>query len=338
MSAPAPFVPSGIQTPYTDAELLAWLGQPYADLQDYSAEFDAKQIDTYWTRMPFQKALLALKRLAVPFPVINKTGGTLDAGPVYVSGMDAATGYLEITAADAAAIGTAADGIIEAALAADGVGILKRRGLFISTFTSTVGTELFLADGGGISDTPGTTEQSIGYAYESGANVPVVANVRAPKAVVTAADMPAGTTIQVVQAHAPYDYSDIGTNSNGTYVTTGLSASITPRSVSNKVRIKLAGGSAQPGANGMWVTIKRAGTDLAAAIGGATPPYGFEYFRPQGTDQTTVHSVDYIDLPATTGATTYEVFFYSDGGGTVYFHRGGFGGAILTLTLEEIVG
>ncbi len=60
MPTPALYVDANIQTAYTRAELLAYAGRAYADLQHYTT-FRPQDVDTQFTRMEFQRAILGLR-------------------------------------------------------------------------------------------------------------------------------------------------------------------------------------------------------------------------------------------------------------------------------------
>jgi hypothetical protein len=149
----------------------------------------------------------------------------------------------------------------------------------------------------------------------------------------TAADMPTGSVLQVVQSVWTTRVSTTSTS----YVTTGHTASITPSSASNKILVSLAGGgwyNANVSNRSLYATIYRDAINLEPTAGA-----GFEvaYFNAYAA---TTHSITYLDNPATTSATTYTIYFKAEGGGTnVYTQFGNLSpGVPVTLTLMEIAG
>jgi hypothetical protein len=97
------------------------------------------------------------------------------------------------------------------------------------------------------------------------------------------------------------------TSATNTFVTTGLSASITPSATSSKVlAIVQQVGCGKEGSN-TWVRLRlyRAGSNIAEieSYGAFDNGVGIQYVGTLGTA--------YLDSPATTSATTYETFFCS---------------------------
>lgn len=134
--------------------------------------------------------------------------------------------------------------------------------------------------------------------------------------------------IQVVQGTKTTAF----TTTSSTFQATGLSASITPTSASNRVKITVSGqvGCANPSLSNVFVTIKRGSTDL----GNSTS--GFTAFQSASTSNTHVPlGIVYIDSPATTSATTYEVYIRSADNTTTASLNNAAARAVITL--EEIV-
>ncbi len=120
-----------------------------------------------------------------------------------------------------------------------------------------------------------------------------------------------GHIVQVVSA----SYSTPVTNNSGTYVSTGLSATITPSSTSSKIMI-LAKTTAQSPNNASvpTFTIFRgtvAGTDLAPTSAGIT----FIYVQAVG-NISGEQKVQLVDSPNTTSAQTYTFAFKNVTGAT----------------------
>jgi len=120
----------------------------------------------------------------------------------------------------------------------------------------------------------------------------------------------AGNVIQVVSTQS--QSASISTTSTS-YVTTNVSASITPTSASSRVLL-LLNANLDNGATGRQpiITFYKGASDLATTRG-INQLYG-----DSSRIQSSATSL-YIDSPATTSATTYTVYFKSNGGGSVSF-------------------
>jgi hypothetical protein len=147
-------------------------------------------------------------------------------------------------------------------------------------------------------------------------------------------NMPTGSVIQVVS-------STVNTNASTTstsFVTTGISVSITPKFSNSKVLLRFAGGQMDVG-NGrqqMSLTFYRNSTNLAPS--GGAQNYGFCCILltgPSSFELQVPAAMEYLDSPATTSAITYSVYFISNSGGTVYLSTNG---NSMTLTAQEIAG
>jgi hypothetical protein len=130
--------------------------------------------------------------------------------------------------------------------------------------------------------------------------------------------LPAGSVLQVVQASA----SSLGTSTSTTYADTGLSASITPISTSNKILVivsqslDIVGGAAVGygyqvnagiqllrGATTLVTTGNDSGGKYTFSIGtGAAPLTG-------NINGSTIATLTYLDSPATTSPQTYKTQF-----------------------------
>jgi hypothetical protein len=126
------------------------------------------------------------------------------------------------------------------------------------------------------------------------------------------------TVLQVVQGTSS---TQVFTSSTS-YVTTGLSASITPQSTTSKILI-LVSGSLYGAA---VATVYRNSTDVAASAS-----YGLMYTNITYVDST---AATYLDSPATTSATTYTVYLKAVSG-TAYWN---INPVLSTITLLEISG
>jgi hypothetical protein len=138
-----------------------------------------------------------------------------------------------------------------------------------------------------------------------------------------------GTVLQVVSAN----YSTEVSTTSLSWVTTGLNASITPKSTSSKVLI-IAQLNAENGssANGSGFTLFR-GTVSGTNLGDSTN--GFGYIFSTTTRVTGTMSFNYLDSPSTTSSQTYTVGMFAATGTTAYAQRFG---SKSTITLMEIAG
>jgi hypothetical protein len=164
--------------------------------------------------------------------------------------------------------------------------------------------------------------------------VSTIQNASLASGVPSAAKLPAGTVLQVVQSTLN---SQVGTSSRS-MVTTGMSASITPSSTSSKILVLLNTNCDTTTNNAMCaVTIYRGGTNLASAFGVTN----FSNNYGAGSRLITAININYLDSPATTSSVTYTPYFNNPTGSssaTVYFNSVGIEGAVTTLTLMEIAG
>ena len=136
----------------------------------------------------------------------------------------------------------------------------------------------------------------------------------------------AGNVLQVVQG----TYSTITSTSSASYVTTNLTASITPTSTSNKILITAYGvfETVLSGRQAAF-TIYRGDTNLAAE--------GFaQVYSSAGGNVQGIAAMSYLDSPATTSSTAYTIYFASTAGaGAVTIFSNSFTG---TIVLMEIAG
>ena len=122
-----------------------------------------------------------------------------------------------------------------------------------------------------------------------------------------------GKILQVVSAN----YSTAVTTTSTSYVTTGLTAAITPSAASSKVLI-ISNTTGYMSANAvLYVTAFRgtvAGTNLSSAGGAASMS---QTYNTAGVGLSAL-IVNYLDSPATTSSQTYTIGFKVSGGtGTV---------------------
>ena len=141
---------------------------------------------------------------------------------------------------------------------------------------------------------------------------------------VPASAMPAGSVIQVVNA----TYSTYISTGSTSYVDTGLSATITPSSVTSKVLIfaNVPDSHNNTTTSILYLNVVRNSTQIIEfakhsdhlASGASLVTYG--------------GSTSYLDSPNTTSATTYKVQFKVSSGSQSLFLNNGVG----TITLMEI--
>ena len=137
----------------------------------------------------------------------------------------------------------------------------------------------------------------------------------------------AGTVLQVVNA----TYSTATTNTTTTYAATGLSASITPTSASNKILVLVNQGDtgANQANNGGGFRLYRAGSSI------------LQFSSQEGYVQMGIGTLNivqgpstaYLDSPATTSSVTYATYFNCAGGTSMTVQRDG---TASTITLMEI--
>ena len=137
----------------------------------------------------------------------------------------------------------------------------------------------------------------------------------------TDANMSAGSVVQVVQAFK----DDVFSTTSTSYVdVTGMSATITPSSSSNKILVQLRTTQAMDGDNKMTTNLVRGSTTIANADGKTY--FSNMYPSRQSTDTNIyiVHGsthLDFLDTPSTTSSTTYKLQLLVDSG-TGYINRG----------------
>ena len=129
-----------------------------------------------------------------------------------------------------------------------------------------------------------------------------------------------GKVLQVVSA----EYTTTGSTTSTTFVTTGLEASITPSSTSNKILLMASmslGGSGAVGDNRMNLCFLRNTTEIGVpAASGSRTSVGRT--GPQvASGQVTEESILYLDSPSSTSAITYKCAFSARSSYTVWINR-----------------
>lgn len=143
--------------------------------------------------------------------------------------------------------------------------------------------------------------------------------------VLTTTSPKVGNVLQVVSATNSTNSSTTG----GTYVASGITATITPTSSSSKILV-ISSWWQSSSTNGATVacTLYRNSTDLGNASFGFTAQY-----LTNSSGETT-GSLNYLDSPSTTSPTTYTIYFKRmDSAGTAYV---GNTGRTSVITLMEI--
>ena len=124
-----------------------------------------------------------------------------------------------------------------------------------------------------------------------------------------AAASSSGKVVQIVYASTTTETS----SSTGTYVDTTLTGTITPTSASNKILVFVTHGANQKETNNtsMGMRLMRGATEISRIMldGGKNGTNDRQDFG--GT------SLNYLDEPATTSATTYKTQFASTGGNAI---------------------
>jgi hypothetical protein len=148
-----------------------------------------------------------------------------------------------------------------------------------------------------------------------------------------------GKVLQVVSTTKTDTFT---TSSTSLTDVTGMSASITPSSASNKILVlsSLTYGSNNYNAHGILL---RGATEIAKATAGTNPTT----FAMSGNNSQSFaiycHSISHLDSPSTTSATTYKVQVKVQSGGTFYLNQSDRDNSddlrgVSTLTLLEIAG
>ena len=153
-----------------------------------------------------------------------------------------------------------------------------------------------------------------------------VANASLGAVTALPAAIPTGKVLQVVTGTT----SSSTATSAGSFVSTSLTANITPSATSSKIVALVCGGEADTGANGrnMHSTIFRGSTNLGNSTAGMVTAYGASS-RVQGNS-----SVGIVDSPSSTSELTYTCYIKS-GGGSVTLNANS---CLTSLILMEVSG
>ena len=149
--------------------------------------------------------------------------------------------------------------------------------------------------------------------------------------------LPAGTILQTVSSTITAQLNgSIG--SAGTYIDTGVTATITPKYSSSKILVNFAIGATGGNATGDAVfRLVRGSTNIA--LGSSGTYTATVAVRTLNAELTSNPNMTHLDSPATTSATTYKVQGTLTGSGTLAINRrqadAAFG-TVSTMTLMEI--
>lgn len=151
--------------------------------------------------------------------------------------------------------------------------------------------------------------------------VSTIQNASLASGVPSAAKLPAGSVLQVVQTVKTDSFSTTGATPVDI---TGMSVTITPTSSSSKIlvlcQVSTGGDDKTPRVN----LVRNSTTLMQPASSGAT--IGSDA-RLAGVRHLVAGTIQFLDSPATTSATTYKLQLFNGfiaGGGTVWFNRSGF--------------
>ena len=130
--------------------------------------------------------------------------------------------------------------------------------------------------------------------------------------------MPAGHVIQTLSANMNTSKATQSTS----FVATTHAVTITPKYNNSKIYLNLSGGSWHISAAQSHATFYRGSTNLGSATVGLT--LNEQAYSP--------HSFSFLDSPATTNATTYEVYWkVSNSANTSYYSYPSYGTVCLTV-------
>jgi hypothetical protein len=137
------------------------------------------------------------------------------------------------------------------------------------------------------------------------------------------------TVIQVVQASLSTATSTTG----ATYVTSGLTATITPQSTTSKILVVVSGGGSYGNAGTVY------GEQVLYRNSSQISSNGVDWAFYSNAATGANHSYMYLDSPSTTSATSYTPYYRrgtTAGAGTYYFNLIQSTGPTVTITLIEI--
>lgn len=194
-------------------------------------------------------------------------------------------------------------------------------------------TVVSVADGGAVTVSPGGTTKVV--ADSSGITMSNSATIAMGSAKVTglangtaATDAAAYGQLKILQVVSATHSSDFNTT-NTAFQQTGLQASITPSSASNKVLVFVSGSLSQDTQNNTaYMSIGRGASNIGPANGFAA------LFTVSGGNTCVPLHMTFMDSPATTSSTTYHALLRV-GGGTGHF---GVNSEVKSIVLMEVAG
>jgi hypothetical protein len=143
-----------------------------------------------------------------------------------------------------------------------------------------------------------------------------------------------GKVLQVVQTVKTDTFSTAATSFTDI---TGISASITPSSSSNKILIQVSLGTHDTSApSSIFYRLMRDSTPIGVGDSSTQTTFGASIDNDRGEGQ----SMMYLDSPSSTSSINYKVQGYAGGSNTLYinYRSGGSYYTISTITLMEIAG
>ena len=153
-----------------------------------------------------------------------------------------------------------------------------------------------------------------------------------------------GSILQVVSTTKNDTFSH---NTQTPTLITGLTATITPSSSSNKVKISVDISCSPSNTNyTCWFFLYKGGSEISGATGDtglANQDRAFKSCRAYGTNDALNVSGVYLDSPSTTSATTYQVYMAVESGITNYINMQAANAnqvynprTVSSITLEEV--
>ena len=163
------------------------------------------------------------------------------------------------------------------------------------------------------------------------ANLAALGSNAGSTGVLASAAMPAGSVLQVVTSTNSTQTS----TTNSSYQASSLTVTITPKFANSKILINVSSTCTNTNSSQQsWYTIYRNG---ATNLGGGASN-GLSVNQPQltaGYYVWTPLSINYLDSPSTTSATSYTLYLAATGGSTAYVNWSNF---LSTITAQEIAG
>lgn len=179
----------------------------------------------------------------------------------------------------------------------------------ISQLSSAAATSLILQSAG-----------ATGITVDTSQNTTLAGTLTTSSRGIAKASMPAGTVLQVVNGVTPSNY----TTASSADVATGYGLSITPTASSSKILILLTGSMDSGVANNQASVSARRGTTSLGSGGSGNGVFS------SGGRVIGNPSVMFLDSPATTSSTTYNMYFSAGSSSTITWYAGA------TITLMEI--